>query len=141
MHHRGTVLSFMLFCGARPSERLNPLRGIKNNKQLRRCMFIFATDDAVLNSQTLNAFVKAIGSIMDAGGCCYSGIEDAIRDHMRVFNGSTLHLVGANNEMRGSLFRPALVILRGCVERSTSWAGWLGWDGMGWDHDPILLIL
>ena len=60
-------------------------------------MFIF------LNSQSLNAFVKwkAIGSIMDAGGCCYSGIEDAIRDHMRVSNGFALHLVGANNEMRG----------------------------------------
>jgi len=109
MHHRGTVLSFMLFCGARPSEGLNPLRGIKNNYQFRRCMFIFATDDAVLNSQTLNAFVKAIGSIMDTGECCYSGIEDAIRNHMRVFNGSALHLVGANNEMRGSLFRPSSV--------------------------------
>jgi hypothetical protein len=115
MHHRGTVLPFMLFGGARPSECLNPLRGIRNNNQLRRCMFIFATDDAVLDLRTLNAFVKSIGSIMDTRDiqCCYSGIEDAIRGHMRVFNGSALHLVGgANNEMRGSLFQPAFVMHR-----------------------------
>ena len=120
MHHRGTVLPFMLFCGARPSDGLNPLRGINNNNQLRRCMFIFATDDAVLDSQTLNAFVKAIGSIMDTRyiQCCYSGIEDAIRGHMRVFNGSSLHLVGANNEMRGYLFQPAFVMHRECIRHA-----------------------